>query len=588
MSRLPSRQDKVLTSGMSDSPVDTELFAKLKALIVTRLIIGSTLLLGTAIPLEVFGFFTTSKFFFTLVTSILVLTIIYTGLLNVMRNLVLLAYFQIIGDLLLETVILTATGGIESPFSILYVLSIIVASYLIPKRGAFIMAFIASSIFGSVILCQYRGWTDWWPIQSNWVLLPPPSFAIYIIFVNMTGYYLIAFLANNLSERLRKINILLKNRTVQYSYLWSLNKRIVNEIPTGLMIATQDGYIISMNPAAEKFLNSTREDQVQPHLDQFFPDYLVQSILQISDDENRAKKHIHYQHGTDKGILFYHLEILPLARKTQDPARIMVIITDVTDQKQLEAERRKSERWSTVAEVSAGMAHEIRNPLASISGSVEVLKDNLTLSDSETRLMEIIIRESDRLNKLISDFLNLARPKPPEFIETNVISLISDMVELIQNSPSWNSSFNVEVHCEEKDTRVEIDTNQFLQLAWNLAQNAMDAMADGGTLTITSETITESETLAEKTLQDLFPNLPYAKFSFKDTGIGMEKGVIDQIFEPFATFKRKGVGIGLAIVYRIVENHSGHIQVISKPDQGTTIIIRFPMIQNLMTTETVR
>ncbi|MCD4653979.1 hypothetical protein K8T06_08585, partial [bacterium] len=205
---------------------DSDLYRKLKSLIIARLLIGSTLLLGTALPLEVGGFFSISRFLFPLVTAILLLTIIYSGMLNVVSNLKILAYIQLIGDILLETVIIMATGGIESPFSILYVVTIIIASYLIPRRGSFTIATFISVIFGGLVFCQYHAWTDWWPVATNWVLLPPPTFAAYIIFVNFFGYFMTAILANNLSERIRQMNQMLINKNVQYSYLWTLNRRI--------------------------------------------------------------------------------------------------------------------------------------------------------------------------------------------------------------------------------------------------------------------------------------------------------------------------------------------------------------------------
>ncbi len=562
-----------------EEPADTELFSKLKSFIIARLIIGTTLLLGTAIPLEVSGIYSTSRFLFPLITGILIFTIIYSGLLNVLKNLKILAYIQLFGDIFIEMVVITATGGIESPFSILFVLTIIVSSYLLPRRGVFVTAFAISIVFGGLVLCQYKGWTSWWPIESPAILLPQPSFAIYIIFVNLAGFYIIAFLANSLSDRIRRMNILLTNKNVQYSYLWTLNRRIVNEIPTGLITASQEGHIISINPSAEKMLAYTPSDKGQSHLDQLFPGYLVQSILTIAKSDQSEKKEIHYQQEIDSETRWFHLEIILLTRKTQDPARLMIMINDVTDQKKLEEARRKADRWSTVAEVSAGMAHEIRNPLASISGSIEVLRDQLMLSDNESRLMNIIIKESDRLNRLISDFLDLSRPRPPEFSLINLHNLMNEMIVLIRSSNVLSTNIHFQLISQDENLVAEIDQNQFMQLAWNLAKNAIEAMPEGGTIMIQIERWDNFENEIPRSENKNYPCPPYAKLTFQDTGIGMDSEMLVRIFDPFTTFKKKGVGIGLAIVYRIIENHHGCIHVQSKPSEGAKFEIRVPLRQ---------
>jgi len=575
-----SKITKSTSAEIKKDQVETELFGKLRSLIIARLIIGSTLLLGTAIPLEVSGIYSTTRILFPLITAILVLTIIYSGLLNFLNNLVILAYIQLFGDVFLETIILMATGGIESPFSILYVLTIIVASYLIPRKGAFVTSCVISLIFGSVALCQHHGWTSWWPVLKTPLIFLPPSFAIYVIFVNLIGFVLTAFLANNLSERIRKINRLLTNRNVQYSYLWSLNKRIVSEMPSGLITATQDGYIISMNPSAERMLIVDDNENSRSRLDQILPSYLVQSILDIIKSAGSKQEAIHFEKEWGDDAHWIHMEVLPLTPKTQDPARIMIMLNDITDQKRLEDARRKAERWSTLAEVSAGMAHEIRNPLASISGSVEVLREQVELSKSGVKLMNIVIKETERLNNLISDFLDMSRPRPPEFQKVEIYKLINEMIVLLTSSASWSDQITIKLGDVDEDLNIELDSNQFLQLAWNLAKNAVEAMPSGGILTITYAVKEEPpwDTRRMKRKQPIPP--PFLHLAFSDTGVGMSESVIDKIFDPFTTFKRQGVGIGLAIVYRIIENHNGLITVRSSLNEGTTFDILLPLVQN--------
>lgn len=556
---------------------ESGLFQKLRSLIVARLLIGTTLLLGTALPLEVGGFYSSSRFLFPLVTSILVLTIIYSGLLNVVKRLKILAFCQLFGDVFIETIVIIATGGIESPFTILYVITIIVASYLVPHRGSFITSSVISVIFGFIVLCQYNGWTEWWLIPVNWVLLPPPSFAIYIIFTNLVGFILTAILANSLSERLKRVDTLLKNKTVQYSYLWALNRRIVNEIQSGVVITNKEGEILSANPAAKRLFQIIDKRENGISLKDLFPDYLSESILRISERGEATRKEVNYQIDDGWNSIWLLIEVIPLERKSQDPARVMLLMKDVTDQRRFEEIKRKAQRWSTVAEVSAGMAHEIRNPLASISGSIEVLRDQMTLTDSQNRLMGIVLRESSRLNKLISDFLDLARPRSPEFSLESINTTINEVILLVGSEDSMSKSVELNFNESTDLIQVEVDKDQFTQMLWNLLRNAIDASSSDGKVTITSEICNDPGHLQR--VLEYQPLPPFFRLTVEDNGVGMDQDILTRIFDPFITFKRKGVGIGLAIVYRIVENHKGTIRVSSRPGKGTTFMIDFPLRQ---------
>ncbi len=557
-----------------------ELNHKLRSLITIRLIIGATLLIGAAIPLEISQRFAESKVLFRLITLILLLSLGYLILILKLRKPMVNAYVQLAGDIILETLVIMASGGIESPFSILYVVTIIVACNLLQKRGSFIIAGIISIVFASLIASQYLGGVRYWPVSPQaGLLLPLPAFALYIIIVNFSGFFLTAILSTHLVDRIQKMDELLIDKNEEYDSLLALNDRIVNEIPTGLITTSFNGDIISINPAACEMMSV---DGVEPHrkltLDMILPTYLVQSILQVGSTGLIGKRSLHFQKVVDSDRRWYHLEFIFWGVKEDSPARIMLILNDITDQKRLEDARRKAERWSAVAEISAGMAHEIRNPLASISGSIEVLKDGLKLTQSEARLMNIVVRESDRLNGLITDFLNFAKPRPPEFALSNINALISDTIVLLHNSPSFPQNITIEPIFQIDPLELEVDPNQFLQLAWNLSKNAIDAMPSGGVLTIETRTIPASIRTSDG---DEVVEGENALISFKDTGVGMSPDMIERIFDPFTTYKRKGVGIGLAIVYRIVENHKGHIRVSSVPGEGSIFEIELPLAQRI-------
>ncbi len=553
---------------------DIDLYSKIKSLIVARLLIGTTLLMGAAIPFEISEVYSASRFLFPLVTIILVMTILYSGLLNLIENLNILAYLQLVGDIILSGIVIMATGGIESPFTILFVLVIIIASYIIGKNGTLTIALMSVLSFGFIVVSQYKGWTFWWPYRMHTTLLPTPKFAIYIIVVNFIGFLLTAILANNLSDRIRKMNLLLKTKNVQFSYLWTLNRRIVNEMQSGLITLTKEGEILSVNPAAKQMLKRFTDDKKQMVLNDLFPEYLGQSILRISEMEKEAKKQITYQFEYENETIWLMIDVVLLQRKARDPARLMLMLTDISEHKKLEEIKRKAQRWSVVSEISASMAHEIRNPLASISGSIEILQEQLQMNPSQSKLMNIVIKESDRLNKMITDFLSLAKPGNLEFDLVNVHDVLNEVIILIETSDAFQNSIDIILENTDASLDAEIDKDQFTQVLWNLLKNACEAMPDGGKLNVSATLCAEPD--LTRGIMDYQPNPPFLRLTVEDTGIGMSQDQIERIFDPFVTFKKKGVGVGLAIVYRILENHNANIRVRSVQGTGTKIDVDIP------------
>ncbi|MGB3975515.1 MAG: ATP-binding protein [bacterium] len=553
---------------------DNDLYSKIKSLIVARLLIGTTLLMGAAIPFEISEVYSASRFLFPLVTIILVLTILYSSLLNLIENLIFLAYLQLAGDIVLSSLIIIATGGIESPFTILLVLVIIIASYMVEKKGTYTITVLSIVAFGFIAINQYQEWTFWYSHWLRKTLRPTPSFAVYIILVNLIGFFLTAILANNLSDRIRKMNLLLKAKNIQFSYLWTLNRRIVNEMQSGLITLTKEGDILSVNPAARQMLKRFMDDKNQLTLDDLFPEYLGQSILRISEMEKGAKRQITYQFEYENETIWLMIDVVILQRKAHDPARLMLILTDISEHKKLEEIQRKAQRWSVVSEISASMAHEIRNPLTSISGSIEILKEQLQMTESQSKLMSIVIKESDRLNKMITDFLSLAKPGNFDFKLVDIVEILNEVVLLIEASEAYQNSIEIILDIVQGPLQAELDKDQFTQVLWNLFKNACEAMPDGGKLKITAMLCTEPD--LTKGIMDYQPNPPFLRLTIEDTGIGMSQTQVERIFDPFVTFKKKGVGVGLAVVYRILEIHDANIRVLSVPGKGTKISIDLP------------
>jgi two-component system sensor histidine kinase PilS (NtrC family) len=253
----------------------------------------------------------------------------------------------------------------------------------------------------------------------------------------------------------------------------------------------------------------------------------------------------------------------------------MFIFQDLTQIKALEELLRRDEKLRALGEISASLAHEIRNPLASMSGSIQLLKEELELKGEKLKLMEIVLRETERLNSLITDFLLFARPVQEKIEKVNISEVIKETLSIFSNCPEARG---LEVKSSlEGDMFMEGDGRQMSQVLWNLFLNAANAMPEGGVLRVTS-------CLNNRAGQPENPSIQAGPVEFKtfvevyvaDTGVGMASEVARKIFDPFYSTRDKGSGLGLAIAHRIVESHGGHIEVKSSPGKGSEFKVTLP------------
>jgi two-component system sensor histidine kinase PilS (NtrC family) len=246
----------------------------------------------------------------------------------------------------------------------------------------------------------------------------------------------------------------------------------------------------------------------------------------------------------------------------------IVIFQDLTATKHMEKEVEKSKNLALIGEVAAGLAHEIRNPLTALSGSIQLLKRNLDLDKTDTRLMEIVLRGREQLENLISNFLLLARPMVADREDIDANDIVKDIVESLRYSQDWHENTRMEMDfCDRAymfGNRTEVK-----QMLWNLVLNAVQAMEDGGTLKIETR-VTLSDNGEE-----------FLVVSIMDTGCGIEEDKESKVFTPFFTTKERGTGLGLAIANRIVESHGGELKIESRVGEGTTCRISFPQNNSL-------
>jgi two-component system sensor histidine kinase PilS (NtrC family) len=241
---------------------------------------------------------------------------------------------------------------------------------------------------------------------------------------------------------------------------------------------------------------------------------------------------------------------------------LLFTFQDLTEIKRLEREIRMKENLATMGEMAAGMAHEIRNPLASISGSVQVLREGLGLEGENSRLMEIIVRESERLSGILNDFLVYARPPRFKPDDIDLREIVEETATLMRNSSEVQDDHEIVLAMPEGPVKVFADANQMKQIAWNLARNAIKAMPGGGRL----EVLLDANDTGEVVMK------------FRDEGVGLGNGEAHRMFMPFKGNFTHGSGLGLAIVYRMVQDYNGSISVDSLSPQGTEISVRFPVM----------
>ena len=494
--------------------------------------------------------------------------IIYVLLLKKLGRLILQAYFQLFFDSLFIAVFVYATGGIDSIFSFLFILNIICGSILLYRRGGLLLASADSILYGLLLDLHYYGLIH--PL-GNRVGFSAESYdsayLFYTILVNMAGFYLVGYLSGFLAEQTRKSRDELKETRLDLDKLVVLHESIINSIRTGLIVLDQRDRILLFNPASEKILG-IRSDQLYGR---FFKEALP-GLWEYSDfsngedsaDKIRTFKDIVYHRSNDERI-FLRVSVSPLRYRSGNEEGKMLVVQDVTEIKQIEEDMKKVESLALVGEMAAGIAHEIRNPMASISGSIEVLKEGASFDSTERRLMDIVSREIDRLNHLIRDFLLFARPKKIQFKSFDLNQIVEEALEFFQKSPRWNEKIQViKRFADAMD--IESDPDMLRQVLSNLFVNALESMSAGGTLEIVTRW--DHEPVGSKT--------PRAAIIVRDSGRGFAETVLSKLFTPFFTTKEGGSGLGLATVKRIVDALKGKISAGNQSGGGAEIVVVIP------------
>lgn len=558
----------------------SELAERLQKLMFLRVLFVS-FLLGASIFIQIretktyFGDIQTAHY--VLIATVYFLTFIYVVLFKHSQNLIGLAYGQLLMDTFIVTAMIYTTGGIESIFSFLYILTIINSSIILYRRGGMTIASASSILYGLLLDLHYYDVIH--PLGSR-LLYPAEYQSIYIfymILVNIVAFYLVAFLSSYPSEQARKSRVELRAKEVDLVKLEALNEWIIQSITSGLITLDDRKRIILFNPAAEAIFGVNANQAVGKRVTEVLPfleDHLMVDPPAGERDSNSPEFIDLPFLRQDGERLFLRFSISPLSLPEGMQRGQILFFQDLTKIKQIEEEMKKVEGLALIGELAAGIAHEIRNPMASISGSFQMLKEGLEYDDVKKRLVDIITREISRLNNLVNDFLLFARPKPAIFQRCDLNQLIYESLELFQNSGNWSQNMHIETDFRQP-LLIESDPEQLKQVMWNLFLNASEAMEDGGELRIITEM--KSSPFSRENKRES------ARITVRDSGEGFNEKALVHIFTPFFTTKTGGSGLGLAIVKRIVEGLKGSVHGTNHSDGGAEVTITlhpFPSSQS--------
>lgn len=533
----------------------------LRILIVTVLMGGSILLNVNVGPVRRLW---SLPLFYFMIAFTYFLTILYALVLGRLRRLELFAYVQIGVDIGLETLLVAATGGRVSPFTFLYLVSTISASMILYRRGGMATASAASILYGLAGDLQHY----------DLLAQPPdpvrPKESVYLFLVNVVALFTVALLSSNLAEKLRQARRNLREKETGLNALEVMHQNVVQSISSGLLTTDLAGRITSLNRAALQItgydweeVRGRRFDEAMawPGLSGFFEDPLRMQSTGRYDVETRRK---------DGSRLLLGVTLSPLRDGQETVAGLVGTFQDVTKIRELEERVWKREKLAMVGEVAAGMAHEIRNPLAAVSGSLQVLSRDLSLGGDYQRLMQIALQEMDRLNHIVNEFLYYARPSPPQYKTCDLPQLLEETLYLIQAGQEQTLKVKIETAFDPAVRLVRLDPDQMRQVFWNLCTNAIQAMPEGGCLTIRTALRTSGGFAGPGAAS-------WAEIGFRDEGVGIAPEHLGKVFDPFFTTKTNGSGLGLAIVQRIIEECGGQIEVQSRPGQGTCFTVWLPM-----------
>ncbi len=503
-------------------------------------------------PLLHIGYFIGTIYLFSILSAILLNT------LNRFQN---FAYFQLVADAGLTTFLIFFTGGSQSIFTIIYFFPIITGSLILFRLGGLLLAAVCTLVFGGLLFLELNGF-----YYSGFLyafrLSPLANFNLLLqtFAINGLTFFLVAILSSFLSVRLRRAEEALSRSVLNYDRLAILNQQILDDISTGIITVASNNTITSFNRAAEEITGYQAQHVLGKDINLMFPGLGTESnpgfrpVVELNRKDGKT---------IPVGYSWTRLNM----PETEENSRV-ITMQDLSQIKEMEDKMHQAEKMATIGEMAAGIAHEFRNPLAAISGSAQILAQEVSVDEANQKLMHIIIRESDRLDSTIEDFLQFSKPAMPHKNLYRLKDQVHEVLDLLRKMPSWSNRYRIEVEVED-GFECFADADQLRQVFLNLIANACNAMQGydrPGEIRICA---------TEQKLED---GSETTVLTISNNGPPIPEHIRERIFEPFFTTRENGTGLGLAIVRQIVESHSGSIRVMNvSKDSGVRFELTLPL-----------